>query len=93
VNDRGAREAVLGLKPVFKVSKIFEEYEAETRDQVLDLSPDQLRMWGNARKRVIKSFESVVGDKLITELAVGAKPVVTSTHGPGVSGFLRRDAA
>ena len=58
------------MKPVFKVSKIFEEYEAETRDQVPDLSPDQLRMWGNARKRVIKSFESVVGDKLITELTV-----------------------
>lgn len=42
VNDKGAREALLGLrkKPAFKVSKIFEEYEAETKDQVLDLSPD-----------------------------------------------------
>jgi hypothetical protein len=55
VNDAGARQAVLGLKkkPVFKVSKIFEEYEAETKDQVLDLSPDQLRIWRNARKRVL----------------------------------------
>jgi hypothetical protein len=50
VNDEGAREAVLGLKkrPVFKVSKICEEYEAETKDQVLDRSPDQLRIWRNA---------------------------------------------
>jgi hypothetical protein len=72
VNDGGAREAVLGLKkkPVFKVSKIFEEYEAETKDQVLDLSPDQLRIWRSARKRVVKSFAGVVGDKLITELTV-----------------------
>ena len=58
MNDAGAREAVLGLKkkPVFKVSKIFEESEAETADQVLDLSPDQLRIWRNARKRVVESF-------------------------------------
>jgi len=72
VNDGGAREAILGLKkkPAFKVSKIFEEYEVETKDQVLDLSPDQLRIWCNARKRVVKSFADVVGDKLITELSV-----------------------
>jgi hypothetical protein len=51
VHDEGARQAALGLKkkPVFKISKIFEEYEAETKDQVLDLSPDQLRIWRNAR--------------------------------------------
>ncbi len=72
VNDEGARHAVLGLKkkPVFKVSKIFEEYEAETKDQVLDLSPDQLRIWRNARKRVVKSFVGVVTDKFITEPTV-----------------------
>jgi integrase len=72
VNDKEAREAVLGLKkkPIFKVSKIFEEYEVETKDQVLDLSPDQLRIWRNARKRVVDSFVSVVGDKLITELTI-----------------------
>lgn len=72
VNDKEAREAVLGLKkkPVFKVSKIFEEYEVETKDQVLDLSPDQLRIWRNARKRVVNSFVGVVGDKLITELTI-----------------------
>jgi integrase len=72
VNEKDARDAVLGLKkkPVFKVSKIFEEYEAETKDQVLDLSPDQLRIWRNARKRVVNSFVGVVGDKLITELTI-----------------------
>jgi integrase len=72
VNDKEAREAVLGLKkkPVFKVSKIFEQYEVETKDQVLDLSPDQLRIWRNARKRVVNSFVGVVGDKLITELTI-----------------------
>jgi len=72
VNDEGAREAVLGLKkkPVFKISKIFEEYEAETKDQVLDLSSDQLRIWRNARKRVVKSFVGVVSDKFITELTI-----------------------
>src|SRR5882724_4758112 len=72
VNDEGARQAVLGLKkkPVFKISKIFEEYEAETKDQVLDLSPDQLRIWRNARKRVVKSFVGVVSDKFITDLTI-----------------------
>jgi hypothetical protein len=72
VNDEGARQAVLGLKKklVFKISKIFEEYEAGTKDQVLDLSPDQLRIWRNARKRVVKSFVGVVSDKFITELTV-----------------------
>jgi integrase len=72
VNDKEAREAVLGLKKksVFKVSKIFEQYEVETKDQVLDLSPDQLRIWRNARKRVVNSFVGVVGDKLITELTI-----------------------
>jgi hypothetical protein len=37
VNDKEARQTVLGLKkkPVFKVSKIFEQYEVETKDQVL----------------------------------------------------------
>ena len=42
----------------------------ETKDQVLDLSPDQLRIWRNARKRVVNSFVGVAGDKLITELTI-----------------------
>jgi integrase len=72
VNDGGARAAVLGLekRPVFKVSKLFEEYQAETTDQVLDLSPDQLRIWRNGRTRAVKTFVEVVGEKLITEITV-----------------------
>jgi integrase len=60
----------IAQKQVFKISKIFEAYEPETKDQVLDLSPDQLRIWTNARKRVVRSFVGVVGDKPITELTI-----------------------
>jgi hypothetical protein len=51
VNDE--RPAVLGLKkkPVFKVSKTSEEYDAETNDQVLNLSPDRLRISCNPSHR------------------------------------------
>src|SRR5260370_33397841 len=50
VNDEGARQAVLGLKktPVCKISKIFEEYEAETNNKVLDRSPGQHGVRRNA---------------------------------------------
>jgi integrase len=50
------------------LSKLFEEYEAATKDEVKDLSPDQLRIWRNGRIRAVERFE-VVGDKLITEIS------------------------
>jgi integrase len=71
-NDSSAREALLGTaqRPSFDVSRLFEEYEAATKDEVKDLSPDQLRIWRNGRMRAVAQFVQVVGDK----------PVATLTH-------------
>jgi hypothetical protein len=42
-NDPAAREALLGMaqRPSFNLSRLFEEYEAATKDEVKDMSPDQ----------------------------------------------------
>lgn len=69
-NDPGARAALLGTatRPVFKLSRLFPEYEAITKDEVKDLSPDQLRIWRNGRIRAVERFVALVGDKPITEV-------------------------
>ncbi len=68
--DPIARTALLGTekRPSFSLSRLFEEYEAATRDEIRDLSPDQLRIWRNGRIRAVAQFVKVVGDKPITEI-------------------------
>ncbi len=50
-NDSVARAALLGTvkRPAFPWSKLFEEYEAMTKDEVKDFSRNQLRVWRNSR--------------------------------------------
>lgn len=69
-NDPRARAAVLGTekRPVFPLSNLFEEYEAVTRDEVMKLSPDQLRIWRNGRIRAVENFVKLVGDKPVTDV-------------------------
>jgi len=69
-NDPGAREALLGTaqRPSFNLSRLFEEYEAATKDEIKDLSPDQLRIWRNGRIRSVAQFVKVVGDKPVAQL-------------------------
>lgn len=69
-DDAEARTALLGTakRPAFMLSKLFEEYEAATKDEVKDLSPDQLRIWRNGRLRAVERFVEVVGDKLVSEV-------------------------
>ena len=69
-NDASAREALLGTapRPSFLLSRLFEEYESATKDEVKDLSPDQLRIWRNGRIRSVAQFVKVVGDKPVNEL-------------------------
>jgi integrase len=71
-NDTGARAALLGTvkRPAFPLSKLFEEYEAMTKDEVRDFSPNQLRVWRNSRMRAVENFVSVVDDKPVNELTV-----------------------
>lgn len=68
--DRGARTALLGTeKPGgFLLSRLFEEYEAATKDETRDFSPDQLRIWRNGRMRAVAHFVKLVGDKPVTEI-------------------------
>jgi integrase len=68
--DATARAALLGTekRPVFHLSKLFEEYESLTKDEVKGFSPNQLRIWRNSRMRAVENFVSVVGDKPVNEL-------------------------
>jgi len=47
---------------------LFEEYESATKDEVKDMSPDQLRIWRNGRIRSVSQFVQVVGDKPVADL-------------------------
>jgi integrase len=69
-NDAVARAALLGTvkRPAFPLSKLFEEYEAMTQDEVKDFSPNQLRVWRNSRMRAVENFVSVVDDKPVNEV-------------------------
>jgi integrase len=69
-NDTSARTALLGTaeRPSFNLSRLFEEYEAATKDEIRDLSPDQLRIWRNSRMRAVAQFVQVVGDKPVVDL-------------------------
>lgn len=70
VNDNIARAALLGTekKPAFKLSDLFSEYEEMTRDEVRDLSPDQLRIWRNGRSRAAERFVKIAGNKPVNEI-------------------------
>jgi integrase len=50
------------------LSRLFEEYESATKDEVKDMSPDQLRIWRNGRMRAVTQFVEVVGDKPVVDL-------------------------
>lgn len=71
VNDAGARQVLLGTAPPesFRLSCLFDEFEAITKHENKDLSPDQLRIWRNSRTRAVTQFVDLVGDKPITELS------------------------
>jgi integrase len=70
VDDRGARAAVLGTekRPIPLLSKLFDEFEDMTKDEVRGYSRNQLRIWRNDRKRAVENFVSVVGDKPINKV-------------------------
>lgn len=70
-NNAGARQVLLGTAPSdgFPLSRLFDEYETITKHENRDLSPDQLRIWRNSRKRAVAQFVKVVGDKPIIDLS------------------------
>jgi integrase len=70
VNDPEARAALLGTEkqPPFMLSDLYVEYEAMTKDEVMDLAPDQLRIWKAGRVRAVSRFVKIAGDKPINQI-------------------------
>lgn len=68
IHDPGARAAVLGFeaKPAIKLSEVFPRFEQQTRTEVSDMSPNQLRVWKNGYVLAVAEFIDVVGDKELT---------------------------
>lgn len=62
--------AVLGGVPVpgITVSKALDIYWGLAKDKTLAKSTDQLRRWENPRKKAVKNFIEVVGDKDIAQI-------------------------
>ncbi len=62
--------AVLGAVPdsAITVSRALELYWNLAKDKTLGKSEDQLRRWKNPRKKAIRNFLDVVGDKPLTEI-------------------------
>lgn len=62
--------ALLGgaKEPPLTVSKALEAYWALAKDKTLGKSPDQLRRWENPRKKAVKNFIDVVGDKALSDI-------------------------
>jgi integrase len=65
-----ARAAALGTekRPIPRLSKLFEEFEALVADEIKGLSPEQGRIWRTARIRAAAQFVERVGDKPVTEV-------------------------
>jgi hypothetical protein len=70
VEDAGARAALMGIekRPSVRLSEVFPRFEEQTRNEVRDMSPNQLRRWRNGYMLAITGFISVVGDKALNDL-------------------------
>lgn len=69
--DRRMAAAVLGTvqKPRITVSRALDLYWDLAREKTFGKSPDQVRKWRNPRKKAIKNFIDVVGDKDLLEIS------------------------
>jgi integrase len=70
VEDPTARAAVLGTeqRPIVRLSEVFPKFEAYTRNEVKDMSPNQLRRWQNGYMLAITDLIDVVGDKAVSDI-------------------------
>jgi integrase len=70
VEDEGARAALLGRekRPPMKLSEVFPKFENQTRNEVKDMSPNQLRRWKNGYMLAINDLIEVVGDRDLATL-------------------------
>jgi len=56
-------------QPPITVTRALALYWDLVRDKTLGKSPDQLRRWENPRKKAVKNFVDVVGDKAIGDIS------------------------
>jgi integrase len=70
VEDPGARAALLGTEkmPSVRLSEVFPKFEHQTRNEVKDMSPNQLKRWRNGYILASTDFIGVVGDKALDAL-------------------------
>jgi hypothetical protein len=63
--------AVLGTKqpPVLTVTQALETYWTLAKDKTFGKSEDQKRRWENPRKKAVRNFVSIVGDKPMNEIS------------------------
>ncbi|WP_237151860.1 tyrosine-type recombinase/integrase [Oryzibacter oryziterrae] len=68
--DTGTTAALLGgiSKPGFKLSELFGAYEKLQAATMTDMSEDQVRKWGNPKKRAVANLIGVIGDKSIDRI-------------------------
>ena len=61
---------VLGTKqpPTLTVARALEEYWTLAKDRTFGKSEDQKRRWENPRKKAVRNFVKVVGDKPLNEI-------------------------
>jgi integrase len=71
LDDASARTAVLGYenRPVVKLSEVFSRFEHQTRNEVKDMSPDQLRRWKNGYSLSMADLITAIGDKDVTAIS------------------------
>lgn len=63
--DKAETAALMGTvpQPQITVSRALELYWTLAREKTLDMSPNQHRCWENPRKKAVRNFIAVVGDK------------------------------
>jgi integrase len=71
LDNAPSRAAVLGFekRPAVKLSEVFSIFEKQTKTEVKDMSPDQLRRWKNSYLLAVLDLVGVVGDKSLAELS------------------------
>jgi hypothetical protein len=70
VEDAGARAALLGTekRPSIRLSEVFPKFETMTKNEVRDMSPNQLKRWKNGYLLAITNLINVVGDKSLDKV-------------------------
>ena len=57
--EPGQRSLAHSPGPSFTLSKLYDEYEEATKDEIKNFSRNQLRVWRGGRKRVVRSSISL----------------------------------